>query len=308
MYDRKQHVIEKAFQLFIEKGFQNTSIQDILDYSGISKGTFYNYFSSKNELLIAVFTSIFKKMDRERTKLMIDQDPADIEIFIKQMEFQMKSNQQNRVFTLFQEVFFSNDKELKEFLERGKFMMLRWVYKRFIDLFGVEKQPYLMDCAIMFIGILQQNFHFEHNAHGSNTRVNQIVRYSVERIVKIVQEVAESGAQLNDPEILDKWLPDCQKKDQEVKDQLIQIVSSIRKSIHQEIPSEIDQEKYIELLDFIQDEILQTKAPRKYLIESTVVTLKSFKPAISKKGLQQLEQWLSNYFHQFDEMAYSRKT
>ena len=42
MNDRKLHVVNMAHQLFIEKGFQATSIQDILDYSGISKGTFYN--------------------------------------------------------------------------------------------------------------------------------------------------------------------------------------------------------------------------------------------------------------------------
>ena len=66
MNDRKQHVIKMAHQLFIERGFQNTSIQDILEYSGISKGTFYNYFSSKNELLIALFKEIFKRIKKER--------------------------------------------------------------------------------------------------------------------------------------------------------------------------------------------------------------------------------------------------
>jgi AcrR family transcriptional regulator len=302
MNDRKQHVIEKAHQLFVDKGYQNTSIQDILEFSGISKGTFYNYFSSKNELLIAVFTSIFKKMDRERTELLIGQDPADIEIFIKQIELQMRSNQKNSVFTLFEEVFFSNDNELKEFLKQGQFMMLRWLYNRFIDLFGEEKQPYLMDCAIMFMGILQQNAHFYYIAHGTNARVNQIVRYSVERVVKIVEEVAESGAQLNGPELLEKWLPDCQKDNQELKSELLQIVSGIRKSIKQNIPTVLEQEKYSELLDFIQDELLQTRAPRKYLIESTVATLKSIEPAITKKELQQLEKWISNYFQQLEEM------
>jgi AcrR family transcriptional regulator len=302
MNDRKQHVIEKAHELFVDKGYQNTSIQDILDFSGISKGTFYNYFSSKNELLIAVFTSIFKKMDRERTKLLIGQDPGDIEIFIKQMELQMRSNQKNRVFTLFEEVLYSNDNELKKFLEQGQFMMLRWLYNRFIDLFGEEKQPYLMDCAIMFMGILHQNFHIDYIAHGTNTRVNHIVRYSVERIVKIVQEVAESGAQLNGPELLKKWQPNCQKNKQELKDQLLQLISSMRKSIKQAIPTELEQEKYGELLDFIQDELVETKAPRKYLIEITIATLKSFEPTFSKKGLEQLEQWISNYFHQLDEM------
>ncbi|MGA9287974.1 MAG: helix-turn-helix domain-containing protein, partial [Anaerobacillus sp.] len=63
MNDRKQHVIKMAHQLFIDRGFQATSIQDILDYSGISKGTFYNYFSSKNELLIALFKALYGSME-----------------------------------------------------------------------------------------------------------------------------------------------------------------------------------------------------------------------------------------------------
>ncbi len=56
MNNRKQQVVKNAHHLFfVEKGFQAISIQDIIDYSGISKGTFYNYFSSKNELLTSCF-------------------------------------------------------------------------------------------------------------------------------------------------------------------------------------------------------------------------------------------------------------
>ncbi|WP_052137929.1 TetR/AcrR family transcriptional regulator [Heyndrickxia ginsengihumi] len=47
MNDRKQHVMNIARQLFVNNGFQTTSIQEIIEQSGISKGTFYNYFSSK---------------------------------------------------------------------------------------------------------------------------------------------------------------------------------------------------------------------------------------------------------------------
>ena len=64
MKDRKLHVIKMSHQLFIEKGFLATSIQDILNYSGISKGTFYNYFSSKNELLMELFKSIYIKLEK----------------------------------------------------------------------------------------------------------------------------------------------------------------------------------------------------------------------------------------------------
>src|SRR5919206_2043744 len=118
MNERKQHVINKAHQLFIDKGFQATSIQEIIDYSGISKGTFYNYFSSKNELLMAIFTSLGQQIDQERNKLLIGQDPADIEIFIQQLELQMDFNRRNKLLTLFEEVFVSNDPSLKQFLKR----------------------------------------------------------------------------------------------------------------------------------------------------------------------------------------------
>ena len=73
-----------AHQLFIDKGFHATSINDIIEYSGISKGTFYNYFSSKNELIIELFKTNYKQLEKDRNDLLIGQDPANFEIFIKQ--------------------------------------------------------------------------------------------------------------------------------------------------------------------------------------------------------------------------------
>ena len=54
MKKRKRQIIQAARTLFIEKGFVNTSILDIIAAANISKGTFYNHFSSKNECLIAI--------------------------------------------------------------------------------------------------------------------------------------------------------------------------------------------------------------------------------------------------------------
>jgi AcrR family transcriptional regulator len=47
----KQKIIEASIDLFDKKGFTETSIQDIVDFVGVTKGTFYYYFSSKQELL-----------------------------------------------------------------------------------------------------------------------------------------------------------------------------------------------------------------------------------------------------------------
>ncbi|WP_158232054.1 TetR/AcrR family transcriptional regulator [Sporosarcina sp. P16b] len=65
MSERKILIIEKASELFAIKGFNATSIQDITDACGISKGSFYLSFKSKDSLLISIFEYFRDKlMDR----------------------------------------------------------------------------------------------------------------------------------------------------------------------------------------------------------------------------------------------------
>lgn len=50
----KEKITEQSIQLFEEKGFSHTSIQDIADALNVTKGTFYYYFSSKEQLLMDI--------------------------------------------------------------------------------------------------------------------------------------------------------------------------------------------------------------------------------------------------------------
>ena len=52
--ERRDQIIEAAERLFYEKGYEQTSVQDVLDSLSLSKGGFYHYFQSKIELLEAV--------------------------------------------------------------------------------------------------------------------------------------------------------------------------------------------------------------------------------------------------------------
>lgn len=47
----KERIIRSSWDLFYEKGFEDTTLNDIIDAAQISKGTFYYYFRSKNTLL-----------------------------------------------------------------------------------------------------------------------------------------------------------------------------------------------------------------------------------------------------------------
>lgn len=50
----KKYLIEIAAKLFLRKGYSNTGISDILREADMSKGSFYFYFSSKEELALEV--------------------------------------------------------------------------------------------------------------------------------------------------------------------------------------------------------------------------------------------------------------
>ncbi|WP_338787016.1 TetR/AcrR family transcriptional regulator [Metabacillus sp. FJAT-53654] len=298
MNDRKQHVIKMSHQLFIDKGFQATSIQDILDYSGISKGTFYNYFSSKSELLIALFKAIYKKMEQDRNELLIGQDPTSIEIFIKQIELQMNTNKKNKLIALFEEVLVSNDPELKQFIKMGQLKNLQWIYKRFLEIFGENKRKYLLDCAIMFMGILHHNVKYYVMAHGSNSSMHQVVSYSVERVANTVNEVAASGEQLIKPETLENWIPENNRTDQALQQKISETILTLKKSLY----LHEGQANYNELIDFIQDELLHSKKPRKFLIETSLLPLKNVQDTIAKQLVEKLAQLVANYFSILEEI------
>ena len=51
---RKAAIIDTAEELFYTKGYENTSVQDVLDALKLSKGGFYHHFESKLSLLDAI--------------------------------------------------------------------------------------------------------------------------------------------------------------------------------------------------------------------------------------------------------------
>jgi AcrR family transcriptional regulator len=62
---KKQLIIEKSIELFAKQGFEATSVQQITDYCGISKGAFYLSFTSKDELILELIDHFMKEITSE---------------------------------------------------------------------------------------------------------------------------------------------------------------------------------------------------------------------------------------------------
>lgn len=57
--ETKERILLIAFKLFINNGYHNTSMQQLVDASELSKGAFYHHFKSKNELYKQVINRYF---------------------------------------------------------------------------------------------------------------------------------------------------------------------------------------------------------------------------------------------------------
>ena len=61
----REKILNTATQLFIQKGSEKTSMQDIAQTAGISKGAIYHHFKSKDEIVLAVIRSRQELMEEE---------------------------------------------------------------------------------------------------------------------------------------------------------------------------------------------------------------------------------------------------
>lgn len=51
-------VMQAALELFAEQGYANTSVRQVVDTAGVTKGALYHYFQSKDDLLFAIYERI----------------------------------------------------------------------------------------------------------------------------------------------------------------------------------------------------------------------------------------------------------
>lgn len=51
---RRSELIDTAEELFLENGYEETTVSEIVRNSGVAQGTFYHYFKSKDEILSAI--------------------------------------------------------------------------------------------------------------------------------------------------------------------------------------------------------------------------------------------------------------
>ncbi|MDO5063159.1 MAG: TetR/AcrR family transcriptional regulator [Peptostreptococcaceae bacterium] len=74
MKNKKEQILDISFSLFLEKGYDNTSISDILSKLDIARGTLYYHFESKEAIMDAIIERSAKKIVEEAESIILQKE------------------------------------------------------------------------------------------------------------------------------------------------------------------------------------------------------------------------------------------
>ena len=85
-------IISAAWQLFYQQGYDNTTVEEIIEASGTSKGSFYHYFEGKDALLSSLSYLFDEKYEELMDRIPEDMDRFDVLMLLNRELFAMIEN------------------------------------------------------------------------------------------------------------------------------------------------------------------------------------------------------------------------
>ena len=74
---RRHEIFHQVVNIFLKKGFQETSMREIAEAAGLGKSTLYDYFKTKDEILVYFFEDQLNDLTEEAQKIAMQNKSAD---------------------------------------------------------------------------------------------------------------------------------------------------------------------------------------------------------------------------------------
>ncbi|BDG45692.1 MULTISPECIES: TetR/AcrR family transcriptional regulator [Parageobacillus] len=270
--ERKVQFIETAMKLFAEKGYYSTSIQDIVDAWGISKGAFYHHFSSKEDLMLAIIQHHFEKMLASITAIPQDSG-SEKERFIQQIAAHFANMHEHKDFLqmMITEQLPKISRDIHLYLLKQQTYIFSWYCARLIEVYGTEIERYVFDVATMLNGMIRQ-YMFCFFLQANKLHAEELARFLVRRLDAIVASFSHDEAPILNKEIL-KPLIEMEEKEWRVLQEKISahIAHMQKKILSLSLDKKIQHEIYA-ALDALEAELMnEESAPREYVVQGILL-------------------------------------
>ncbi|KWW12638.1 hypothetical protein AS888_09800 [Peribacillus simplex] len=290
MNEKHKLIIDKSVELFSEKGYHATSVQEIAEKCGIAKGSFYNYFKSKEELLVSIFKYFYEALTDALLDWELDVSLSNKDRFLGQISVQIEhmTGNTNLIQMLMQEQMVHISKELDQFLHYIHEEGMIWFQRKITELYPELPAEFLPDCTVMldslfkgYMGILMRK--------KDAFDVELFPNFFLNRLDSIIASLQN----MEDPLLKHFPLPNCTLHDINPKEEILLIITKLLEMETQEEGRKAS--KNTKALSAIQEELSNGK-PRSIILESLLLFLeKSDKkgPLYSKLVLT-MKEYLTN--------------
>lgn len=288
MKEKKQRIIKSAKEVFQKQGYLKTFVQDMVDAAGISKGTFYNYFTSKEELAIVIFKQEYSVL-HQRLEYTMAQDGAKKDNFTECLKIIIHFYTENGEIL---NITFSQtmiDDDFNAFLQNVRLKNMEWVKYQLLEVYGEETKPYINDITMLLSGMAAM-YVFASGSKNVNTGlIERAIPYVVRRLDALVKDILESGEIVFTEADTENLVPDQTMIRKKRLAKLREALEELNVGIENADIADSDKWQYKESMNALVGEINNNEAPRDFMVQGTLLYLKQHVPASLTKEVNKLE-------------------
>ncbi len=274
--------------MFQKQGYLKTSVQDMVDAAGISKGTFYNYFTSKEELAIVIFKQEYSVL-HQRLEYTMAQDGAKKDNFTECLKIIIHFYTENGEIL---NITFSQtmiDDDFNAFLQNVRLKNMEWVKYQLLEVYGEETKPYINDITMLLSGMAAM-YVFASGSKNVNTGlIERAIPYVVRRLDALVKDILESGEIVFTEADTENLVPDQTMIRKKRLAKLRESLEELNVGIENADIADSDKWQYKESMNALVGEINNNEAPRDFMVQGTLLYLKQHVPASLTKEVNKLE-------------------
>ncbi|MGF7049033.1 AcrR family transcriptional regulator [Paenibacillus sp. DS2015] len=154
--DKKNHILKAALQLFSTKGISSTSMQEIAEVCGMSKGSLYLHFKSKEELEKSIYLYCIHMISNSIMQVELETQLSPKEQLQQQFETLLSHMLELREFVKHQLMDGANPpkNEMSGCIFEDQFTTIDWFKTKLETIYGPELKPYTLDLILMVSGML----------------------------------------------------------------------------------------------------------------------------------------------------------
>ncbi len=268
--DKERHILITAMKLFSSKNYNRTSMQEIADSCGISKGSLYVYFKSKEDLLLNILKYYFQYIEDQIRMVEQDESLSPKEKFSKEIEIKLGHYIENQEFYRLQgqEISGLSDKNIYRYLHQQNIDQVKWFEQYLIKIYGDQIKPYAADGAFFFIGMIRQYMELI-VLNQFPLHIKKVVRFLMIQIDSIIKGLSDRDVEPLMNENL--WALYLEEASEE-KIHPLELIKQMKHQVKDESVPETQGEEAIQSLTIMEQELMNMQ-PRSAILKGMLRNL-----------------------------------